>query len=267
MGSWMKDLQERVRRASTEMNTALQPRMAQAKRQIEEGIEQMGLKRGKELYTDDAPLASAMAALDVVRAHVRALATNVDSQRGHLLAAAKSQRALGETLGAAAPADAQALIPGGGGREGAHTAFAEAQLAAAGAMARFALDMSTPMADLARTFEERYAASISPLKKRHATQKTEYLKFVRQARAAAEDADPARRERLETVARNAQPVCQRTSESLQDEIRSLLAHTMSSISEWMLNVAQAQAETYARASKAFEDPKQLAEKAQDTPSE
>lgn len=260
-------MQERVRKASTDVNTALQPRMAQAKRQLEEGIEQMGLKRGKELYADDAPLASALAALDVVRMHVRALAVNVDAQRGHLLAAAKTQRVLGEMLGSAAPPDAQALIPSGGGRDVAHAGFAEAQLAAASASARFALDMSTPMADLARTFEEQYSATISPLKKRHASQKTEYLKFVRQARAATDDTDPGRRERLETVARNAQPVCQRTSESLQSEIRSLLAHTMSSISEWMLNVAQAQAETYARAAKAFEEPKQLAEKAQDVVAE
>lgn len=268
MGSWVKDLQERMRRASNDVNTVLQPRVLQAKRSIEEGIEQFK-GRGKELYADDVPLASSIAALDAVRVHIREISIAVDLQRGQLLAAAQTQRNLGDLLSAPSSVDTPEE------RSRANTEFANAQLIVASAFARFALDMSTPMADLARTFEERYSANVSPLKKQHAAAKNEYL---RHARAAANEAnntnntnnmttvssDPGRRERLESLANNALPVAQRASEQLQDEIRALLTHATSSLSEWSLNVAQAQAETYARATEAFKEPAKLAEKAQDS---
>jgi len=264
MGSWVKDLQERVRRASNDVNTVLQPRVMQAKRSIEEGIEQIK-GRGKELYADDVQLASSIAALDAVRTHIREISTAVDLQRGQLLAAAQTQRNLGDLLSAPSSVDTPE------DRSQASTSFANAQLIVASQFARFALDMSTPMADLARTFEERYAANVSPLKKQHAAAKNEYLRHARSAAAAADDAnstanmnDPGRRERLESIANNALPVAQRASEQLQDEIRVLLTHATSSLSEWSLNVAQAQAETYARSAEAFKEPAKLAEKAQDS---
>lgn len=264
MGSWVKDLQERVRRASNDVNTVLQPRVLQAKRSIEEGIEQFK-GRGKELYADDVSLASSIAALDAVRTHIREISAAVDLQRGQLLAAAQTQRNLGDLLSAPSSVDTPE------DRSQANVSFANAQLIVASAFARFALDMSTPMADLSRTFEERYTANVSPLKKQHAAAKTEYLRHARAAAAAASDTtstaninDPGRRERLESLANNAQPVAQRASEQLQDEIRALLTHATSSLSEWSLNVAQAQAETYTRAAEAFKEPAKLAEKAQDS---
>lgn len=265
MGSWVKDLQERVRRASNDVNTVLQPRVMQAKRSIEEGIEQMK-GRGKELYADDVQLASSIAALDAVRTHIREISTAVDLQRGQLLAAAQTQRNLGDLLSAPSSVDTPEE------RSQASTSFANAQLIVASQFARFALDMSTPMADLARTFEERYAANVSPLKKAHATAKNEYLRHAKAAQVAAaadtntnmQAADPGRRERLESLASSALPVAQRASEQLQDEIRALLTHATSSLSEWSLNVAQAQAETYARSAEAFKEPAKLAEKAQDS---
>lgn len=266
MGSWMKDLQERVRRAGTE----LQPRVAQAQRKLEEGIEQMGLtKRGRDLYADDVPLADALRQLEALRAHLSALAEHVDAQRRHLIAAASAQRALSALL-ASGPAGAAAdAVPGGipdetpGAAEAARSELAKAQEKAAGLGARFALDMATPMADLSRTVEESYAASVAPLQKRYAAQKSEYLRVLRQAEAADADQDAARRDRLSAAAEQSRPLWGRTSRALQDEIRSLVAHAASSLAEWALNVAQAQAETYTRAAKAFEEPARLAQAAQD----
>ncbi len=257
MGSWVKDLQDRVRRASNDVNTVLQPRISVARRHLEEGIEQMK-GRGRELYADDASLSAALAALDSTRAHVRELAATVDTQRAHLLNAAQAQRTLGDTLAAPAPVDTPVE------RAQATAAFAAAQTAVASVHARFALDMSTPMADLARTFEERYHANVAPLKKRHASAKQEYLRHVRAAENVTDtDFDVARRERMNALAQNALPAATRASEELQDEIRALLAHATSSMCEWALNVAQAQADTYSRAAEILQEPKRLAEKAQD----
>lgn len=252
--SWVRDLQERVRRAGADAQSALQPRVAQAKRSLEEGLDTLK-GRGRELYADDASLAASLAALDAVRTHIRSLSGTVETQRAQLLACAQTQRLLGDQLAAPAPLGLPAS------RATAQSAFAQAQTQTAASLARFALDMSTPMADLSRTFEERYTASVAPLKRAHASAKQEHLRAVRAARAASED--PARREHLEAAAAEALAPAQRASEALQGEIRALLAHATTVLSEWALNVAQAQAETYARAAEAFANPSKLAQQAQD----
>jgi hypothetical protein len=116
--------------------------------------------------------------------------------------------------------------------------------------------MSTPMADLMRTFEETYSSKIMPLKKLYISQKTEYTRYMRQA-AAAED--EIRRSNLDSIAQSARPVWERTSESLRSEIQRLVVYATTNVSEWMLNVSQAESEAYSRSSRAFADVARLAE--------
>lgn len=261
--SWMKDLQDRMKRASSDMNVALQPKVQQAKRTLEQSIQQIGLRPGPEIYQDDLRLHHALAQLDALRDTLQALSLAVDQHRTRLLALATSQSALASILSdppdALAPLLRKQLPPA---RLAVQEALSGAQTVAAAGTSRFAMDMSTPMVDLARTFEEAFGAKVVPLRKRYVAQKTEFLRYIRQA--AATD-DPARKDSLGAMAQSAEPLWRATSDTLMAEIQSLVSYTVSHINEWTLNVAQAQAESLARAAKAFEQPAADAERAQNLP--
>jgi hypothetical protein len=115
------------------------------------------------------------------------------------------------------------------------------------------------MSDLSRTFEETYGSKISPLKKLYASQKTEYTRYVRQAAASEEE---MRRANLESIAHSARSVWERTSQTLQSEVESLVAYFTTNLAEWTMNVAQAEAETYARTAHVLEGPARQAELSQ-----
>lgn len=260
----MKDLQDRMKRASNDINTTLQPRVALAKRSFEASIQQIGLKPGPEIYEDDARLHDALLELEALRDTIQSLSLAVDQHRTRLLALAKSQSALATILSAppdpVLPLLRKQLSPT---RVDIQHALGQAQHNAANGASRFALDMSTPMADLSRTFDEAYTAKITPLKRRYVSQKTEFLRYVRQA-AAAED--PARKDNLTAMIEASEPMWKATSDTLMAEIQSLVSYTVGNMSEWSLNVAQAQAETLARAAAAFEQPARDAEAAQNASS-
>lgn len=262
--SWMKDIQDRVKRASNDVNVALQPRVAQAKRSLEQSIQQMGLKPGREIYEQDEALLSAVIDIENLRDLLTSIAASVDQHRTRLLDLARTQKTLAETLSTPSELVLPLLrkhLPSD--QLDAQLALGPAQMIAANALSRFALDMATPMADLSRTFEQAYAAKVSPLKRRYITQKADYFRCLRQA-AASED--PVRRDTLNAVAEGAIPGWRATSETLVAEIKSLLSYTISNLSEWSLNVTQAEAETYARSARAFELPARQAETIQNTPS-
>lgn len=262
--SWMKDFQDRVKRASNDVNTALQPRVAHAKRSFELSIQQIGLKPGREIYQDDESLLVSLTDLDHLRLTIQSLASSVEQQRSRLLENAKAQKQVAAIL--SSPAEPVLTIL----RKQLPPSHLEAQLAlgasqqtSAAALSRFALDMSTPMADLSRTFEEAYSAKILPLKKRYINQKVNYLRTLHQAEAAVDD--PQRRQAFLDSANATAPTWRATSDSLMAEIQSLISYTVSNLSEWSLNVAQAEAETYARLARTYEDPAKQAEKAQNEP--
>lgn len=259
----MKDIQDRMKRASTNMNVALQPKVAMAKRSLEQSIQQMGLKPGREVYQDDERLLDALLDLDELRTMLQSVASAVDQHRTCLLDVARSEATIATIL--ATPNDnllallRKQLSPP---RIDAQRGLGEAQMSASNALSRFALDMSTPMSDLSRTFDEAYNGKIVPLKKRYIAQKTEYLRYMRQAQATE---DLARKESLNSMAESAVPMWKATSDTLMAEIQSLVSYTTSNLSEWTLNVAQAQSETFSRTAKIFEEPARDAEKAQNTP--
>jgi hypothetical protein len=255
--AWMKEFQERMKKATTEVNTALQPRVIMAKRSLEEGMLSMGLRQGREVYDEDEELYYAVCSLDDLRGLLRSLSNAVETHRTNLLAAAATEKALGDIISGPTSSIASLLESRvSENRLECHLALGAAQLSTSSSLLRFALDMSTPMADLMRTFEETYSSKITPLKRMYISQKTEYTRYVRQA-AAAED--EVRRSNLESIAHSARPVWERTSETLRSEIQRLVVYATSNVSEWMLNVSQAEAETYLRSAHAFEDVARQAE--------
>jgi hypothetical protein len=255
--AWMKEIQERMKKATTEVNTALQPRVVMAKRSLEEGMQSMGLRQGREIYDEDEGLYHAVTSLDDLRALLRSLSSTVETHRKNLLAAASTEKALGDIIAGQGSSLASVLESRiSDSRLECHVALGAAQLSTGSSLSRFALDMSTPMADLMRTFEETYSSKIMPLKKLYISQKTEYTRYMRQA-AAAED--EIRRSNLESIAQSARPVWERTSESLRSEIQRLIVYATTNVSEWMLNVSQAESEAYSRSSRAFADVARLAE--------
>lgn len=258
--SWMRDIQDRVKRASHDVGGALQPRVEQAKRTLEASIAQMGLKPGREIFEGDEILLDAITELEELREVLRRLSSMVAQQRAKLLDLSRVQNSI-STLLQSSQNDVlhlqRRILPPS--HVEAQTSLADAQSFAANAASRFALDMSSPMADLWRTFEEAWQSKISPLKRRYVSQKTEYLRYSRQA---GETDDELRRENLTSIADSALPIWQSTKLSLLKEIRSLTEYTVHNLSEWTLNVAQAQHEMYSRSSRAFEHSAEQAESAQ-----
>jgi hypothetical protein len=258
--AWMRDMQNRMKKATVEVNTALQPRVVQLSRTLEEQMQNIGLRHGKELYDDDGPLLAAVTSLDELRDLLRSLSTVVESHRKNLLAVAASERALGELL--SAPSSSLAAVIGqhvSDRHVETQVALGTAQVSAASSLSRFALDFSTPMSDLSRTFEETYRSKITPLKKLYASQKTEYVRYVRQAGAADAVEEGERRANLESIASSARAVWESTSQTLQAEIAALVAYFITNLTEWTMNVAQAEAETYARTARTLESPARQAE--------
>lgn len=256
--SWIRDIQDRVKRASNDVNTALQPRVAQAKRSLETSIQQMGLKAGPEIFEGDDALISALTDLDNLRNALSDIATSVEQYRTRLLDLARSQSAVSVLL-QRPPHDILPLLRKHVPQTHVETqlALGSAQTFSANAISRFALDMSSPMADLSRTFEETFLSKITPLRKRYITQKKEFLTYSRQASVTDDD---VRREHLTSIADSS--AWQSTSETLLAEARSLLSSTLNNMSEWALNVAQAQREMFGRSARVFEEPATQAEIAQ-----
>lgn len=255
--AWMKEIQDRMKKATNEVNTALQPRVSMAKRSLEESMQSIGLRQGRDLYDEDEELLHAINGLEELRSMLRSMSSAVETHRRNVLAMAASERALGELMSAPSSTVTDLLERQvSSNRVECQISLGTAQVSAASSLSRYALDMSTPMADLTRTFEETYSSKILPLRKLYASQKTEYARYVRQA--AASD-DQVRRSNLESIAQSARPVWERTSETLCSEIQSLVSYATSCLSEWMLNVAQAEAQTFLRAANALERPAQMAE--------
>lgn len=256
--SWVKDIQDRVKKASNDVNFVLQPRVAQAKRSIEASIQQIGLKPGREIFDGDDALYDTLTDLDNLRIALREIALSVEQYRARLLELSRSQSALSMHL-QRPPHDILLLMRKHVPQTHIETQLelSNAQVFSANSMSRFALDMSTPMADLSRKFDETYDSKITPLKKRYISQKKEYITYSRQAAAAD---DSIRRENLTSIADSA--AWQSTGETLLSEIRSLLSYSLSHLSEWILNVAQAQREMFSRSARAFEGPANRAEAAQ-----
>lgn len=340
--SWMKDIQDRVKRASNDVNTVLQPRVAQAKRSLEASIQQLGLKAGPELFHDDKPLFVALSDLDAIRDLVAQLSKTVEQYRSRLLDVARTQTALSTQLQAITPPPSLTALANPNqqtpntntntntdtttetnadnpepqqhaqpdtdniptvsaidstpstqqtppendddkhdnnsstqqqtpqrpqqlpnnsflsqARVNVQTSLAQAEASSANSVSRFALDMGTPMADLARTFEETLVSKITPLRRRYLAQKKEYVSYSKQAADA--DSEDRRRQLLAIADASSWKA---TSTTLLAEVRSLIAYTLCKFSEWNLNVAQAQHQMFNLSAAAFQQPAALAEAAE-----
>lgn len=249
-GAWMRDLHDRVKRASHDVGDALQPRMEQAKRTLEASIAQMGLKPGPEIFDGDETLLDTLNDLERLRGNLRELSSAVSQQRAKLLELARIQDVLSNTLSPSQNKILQLqrrLLPPS--HLEAQSSLATAQAFVSNATSRFALDMSTPMADLWRTFEEVWKSRISPLRQRYASRKLEYLRYSRQA---SETTDNLLRENMTTLADSSLHAWQSTKLALLKETKSLTEYTINNLSDWALNVAQAQHEMFWRSARAFE---------------
>lgn len=256
----MRGVTEKARRFTSEANTALQPKLSQAKRSIEDGFSQMGLKTPRELYADDPQLAAAMRDLESTRALIKTIANAVDSHRRNLLALSQSHKLLGDVM--AAPTGSLVELVEkcvGNERLEAQVALGTSELAVGNSLARHAMDMSTPIADLNRTFEEEIVRKINPLRKQYVSEKNEYQSYLRKAEAAE---DASRRSNFETMAQSSRPVWESTSANLAAEIQTLVSHVTSNMSDWVLNFAQAQEEVFGRGARAFAAPARQAESIQ-----
>lgn len=254
--SWVKDLQERVKRASVDVNVALQPRLNQAKRSIEQSIQQIALRPAKDAYEADYPLYEILSVLDDLRTLVSDLATQAEAHKRAMLQLTRVEKqlssslspesALGDVLQSYVPKDALA----------AQFAFVQSQQSAASCLQAYAMDVYPPIVDLARTFEDSYADKIVPLRKRYLAQKNEWNRLRRQTEADGFDT------LIETTA----TMWRATSETLSAECRALISYCTAKISEWTLNVAQAKADTFRRTADLYQQPAKMAEDAQDSSS-
>lgn len=256
----MREIQDRVKRASNDVGGALQPRVERAKRTLEASIAQISLKPSREIYNGDEPLLEALTELEVLRETLRDISSNVAQHHVKLVELSNIQTNLSNALHPPSNDLVQLyrqVLPSP--HVEAQSSLSNAQMEASNATSQFALDMNTPMSDLWRVFEESWKSKISPLRRRYVSQKKEYLQF---SRHASETNDELRRQNLTDIADSVLPMWQSTKHSLLKEVKSLTEYTISQLSEWVLNVAQAQHEMFFHSARAFEQPAQQAEAAQ-----
>ncbi|CAN8071725.1 unnamed protein product [Agarophyton chilense] len=254
--AWVKDLQDRVKRASVDVNVALQPRLTQAKRSIEQSIQQFGLRPNKELYESDFALYGTLCVLDDLRTLLSELASQTEAHKRSMLELARVEKQLSHSL--APDSRLSSLLQDYVPKQtlSAQFSFVQSQQSAASCLQAYAMDVSPPIIDLARTFEDSYSAKIVPLRKRYLAQKTEWNRLRRQPDNEA----------FEALIETTVGMWRATSETLSAESRSLILYCSSKLSDWTLNVAQAKADTYSRAASLYEQPAKLAEDAQNTTS-
>lgn len=218
-----------------------------------------------DLYMNDLPLGTALRGLDAVRARLAALTDSATAHKAAVEAAAIAERSLGDLLSSAVLRGPPDRAGSGGGSGGVVVAPPPAirgylpkvrvdavgavghALAAEGVAAHAAAASSVaPLVGLLSAFEERYGRKVAPLRRRYATQKGDWLRFVRQAEAAGLVEGPddggggkeaGKRRKLEALAGAAAPVWKRTSAELKAEASALAELTAWNLSQWALGVA------------------------------
>lgn len=225
-----------------------------------------------DLYYEDRGLGKSVKGLEDVRMALRDLTSAVNLHRNMLMNVAGSERALGDMLvsvmdgggnggmrkggnhGEDSELEFSDLesktgddeVGGGNGGDGMYVRFLNENSIAAGTTlgrsmvvdsggaVKLATAMSMPINDLQRSFEERFARKIVPLRKRYIDQKGQYLKYKRQADLAEEE---EKRSYNDALAEAAKPVWVRTSKELKTEADVMTQLTAKNMAKWSCSLA------------------------------
>ena len=225
------------------------------------------LEETPDLYYEDRPLGKSIQSLEAVRIALHDLASAANEHKDMLIACASTERGLGAHLAdMLEPPRARGARDGyededgdpdlsrenrapTGGSGGSSNHFAkyltvdtiEAQKvlgrgleAHAESTIKLATALSNPINDLERSFEERFARKIVPLRKRYIDQKGQYLKYKRLAEVSEND---EKRSYFEALAEAAKPVWLRTSTELRTESDVMTELTARNMAKWSRSLA------------------------------
>ncbi len=213
-----------------------------------------------DLYSEDRPLGLSIRELEDVRNALQQLTASASAHKESLIATATTERALGLNLGDMlrlgnsdrSSTDSLTLPGSGQGSNGStentqhfarflRSEDTEAQRelgrgleAHAESTVKLANAFANPLADLQRSFEERFSRKIMPLRKRYIDQKGQYLKYRRNADIADND---ERRSYFEALAEAAKPVWVRTSTELRTECNVMTELTARNMAKWSRSLA------------------------------
>lgn len=226
-----------------------------------------------DLYYEDRALGHSIHGLEEVRLALRDLAAAANEHKDMLVAAANSERSMGDALASAMRPDRDDASDDGRERasEFADLALSEAAAAAhksvgrdenspathfsnylpldareaqkalgrglvshSDATIKLSVAISSPINDLTRSFEERYSRKILPLRRRYMDQKGQYLKYKRNADMADSD---EKRSYYEALAEAAKPVWMRTSTELRTESDVMTELTAKNMAKWSRSLA------------------------------
>lgn len=210
-----------------------------------------------DLYVEDRELGHSIRELEEVRAALRSLTDAAIAHKESLIATARTESLLGEQLSdmlragggecqRAGSVDSLTIPDENNSNEGStsprHFARflrsedreAQAELGRglgshADSTVKLANAFANPLAELQRSFEERFARKIIPLRKRYADQKGQYLKYKRNADFADND---DRRANFEALAEASKPVWGRTSTELRTECTIMAELTSRNMAKW-----------------------------------
>ena len=210
-----------------------------------------------DLYSEDRPLGLSIRELEDVRNALQQLTASATAHKESLIATASTERALGMNLGDMLrlgnddrSSSDSLTLPGSQNANGENSQhFArflrsedtEAQRelgrgleSHAESTVKLANAFANPLADLQRSFEERFSRKIMPLRKRYVDQKGQYLKYRRNADVADND---ERRSYYEALAEAAKPVWVRTSTELRTECNVMTELTARNMAKWSRSLA------------------------------
>lgn len=220
-----------------------------------------------DLYYEDRPLGASIHALEQIRLSLRHLTSCANNHSQMLVMSSNSQRDLGDALiDAVTPqSPAHNHTPASDDRAADltdlavasvrshpdnhaaphHSSFLSEQAVDAQATlgrglsilaevsTKLSLAISTPINDLTKSFEDRYARKIVPLRRRYLDQKGQYLKYKRCADMAETD---EKRSYYEALAEAAKPVWLRTSTELLTEADVMTEITAKNMAQWSRTV-------------------------------
>lgn len=220
-----------------------------------------------DLYYEDRPLGASIHALEQIRTSLRHLTSCANNHAQMLVMSSNSQRQLGDALiDAVTPQPASQNQPNASDDRAAdltdlavasvrsnpdnqsaphHSAFLSEQAVDAQATlgrglsilaevsTKLSVAICTPINDLTKSFEDRYARKIVPLRRRYLDQKGQYLKYKRCADMAETD---EKRSYYEALAEAAKPVWLRTSTELLTEADVMTEITAKNMAQWSRTV-------------------------------
>mmetsp|Transcript_13739 Transcript_13739/g.28203 ORF Transcript_13739/g.28203 Transcript_13739/m.28203 type:complete len:247 (-) Transcript_13739:358-1098(-) len=215
-------------------------------------------ENNSELFSDDSGLRTSLDTLEEVHESISALWQAIDLHGKDMMNFANTERALGMQLtntGSSVVPMFEKYISKE--RVNAQLAMGAAEVTGAQLMQRFAQDMSNPIREFHKAFDDKYRNTITPLKKRYVSQKSEYLKYCRQLTTTE---DENRRNDLMSLRDAARPIWEKTSESLKEEADKLAMITVRDMNVFLIKLAQVRRNTMVKIAEHFRNSAEQAAK-------